>query len=34
MTNQRDTGGNLLLYTERLTKFGRFFHTASIDESP
>ena len=34
MTEQRDSGGNLLPDAERLTAFGRFLRDTSIDELP
>jgi lipopolysaccharide/colanic/teichoic acid biosynthesis glycosyltransferase len=34
MTNEKDMQGNLLPDSERLTKFGRFLRSASIDELP
>ena len=34
MTNQRDAGGQLLPDAERLTSFGKFLRSASLDELP
>lgn len=34
MTNQKDENGNLLPDEKRLTKFGRFLRSASLDELP
>ncbi len=34
MTNARDAAGNLLSDTERLTPFGRFLRSTSLDELP
>ena len=34
MTDTRDAGGNLLPDSERLTPFGRFLRSASLDELP
>ena len=34
MTDERDTEGNLLPDAQRLTKFGRFLRTTSLDELP
>ncbi|WP_028894694.1 sugar transferase [Syntrophorhabdus aromaticivorans] len=34
MTNARDSAGSLLPDTERLTRFGRFLRSASLDELP
>lgn len=34
MTNQKDTSGNLLSDEIRLTKFGRFLRSTSLDELP
>ncbi len=34
MTNARDVAGNLLSDNERLTSFGRFFRSTSLDEFP
>ena len=34
MTDQRDSAGNLLPDSERLTPFGRFLRSASLDELP
>lgn len=34
MTDKRDSQGNLLPDTERLTKFGRFLRSTSLDELP
>lgn len=34
MTDERDRGGNLLPDAQRLTKFGRFLRSASLDELP
>jgi len=34
MTNERDSSGELLPDTERLTKFGRFLRSSSLDELP
>lgn len=34
MTDERDPGGNLLPDTERLTSFGRFLRSTSLDELP
>lgn len=34
MTDERDTGGNLLPDAQRLTKVGRFVRSTSIDELP
>lgn len=34
MTNQRDELGNLLFDTDRLTAFGRFLRSTSLDELP
>jgi len=34
MTDQRDSGGNLLSDAERLTPFGRFLRSTSLDELP
>lgn len=34
MTNDRDSGGNLLLDGERLTPFGKFLRSTSLDELP
>ena len=34
MTNARDAGGNLLPDAERLTRFGRFLRSTSLDELP
>ena len=34
MTNERDKGGNLLIDEVRLTKFGKFLRSTSLDELP
>lgn len=34
MTNKKDTEGNLLPDEKRLTKYGRFLRSTSIDELP
>lgn len=34
MTNARDTNGNMLDESQRLTKFGKFIRSTSIDELP
>lgn len=34
MTNARDVNGNMLAESQRLTKFGRFIRSTSIDELP
>ena len=34
MTNERDASGKLLPDTQRLTKFGRFLRSTSLDELP
>lgn len=34
MSNERDSSGELLADTERLTRFGRFLRAASLDELP
>ncbi|MGB3610957.1 MAG: sugar transferase [Cellvibrio sp.] len=34
MTEERDTDGNLLPDSERLTKFGKFLRSSSLDELP
>lgn len=34
MTNEKDENGNLLPNENRLTKFGRFLRTTSLDETP
>ena len=34
MTNKKDTTGNLLSDSERITRFGRFLRSTSIDELP
>lgn len=34
MTNERDADGNLLPDNQRLTKFGRFLRSSSLDELP
>ena len=34
MTDQRDSNGTLLSDAERLTRFGRFLRSASLDELP